>query len=823
MLMVVVPYVSARVIDGYVQTPIDDDDTFSISGWACLVGNPSSISVSILAGDSRSNAKTIKSLPAQNQSENAVKERCQSDGNHRFTITLAKGDITQFSGKKLFIKAKSGINSYWLPSVTQAFFPESKSTRLIGHVQAPKGDHLSFSISGWGCGVESEKPIYANLYIGKTLQGAKKVFSVLADGRSEDEVRNRCQTSAHHRFSFKFPQSLVYEYSGQKIFVQLEGSGRDKWVDDKGRYHIPTYPISVMRGRLDGIKDANGGYFASGWSCQTNVDAPVRVRVFTRDSNNRVVNLVQGAIANTVAEQGVADACRNQRGRNRFRVKLPNDVVNKYAGSPIWVESSAVYGSGKAVIKNSGNVNIPFIPPRSRLSSNKPNIIVFFTDDQGYADLGIQDVLFDVKTPRIDALAQNGARFTQGYVTAPQCSPSRAALLTGRHQARFGMDENQYIPMDINEVTIASKIREQGYVTGMFGKWHLEITASSNEWGLKNYPEVQPFRPNQVPLSVRHDYYPHKRGFDEMIAGYSGTYLRNVDTRGKIVPVAVHRSKQFRVDLVSDASTTFIDKHWEHPFFLYVSYYAPHVPLEATQKYLAQLPKNMPLRRRYALAMLASIDHGVGRVVDKLNSYSLLENTLILFISDNGAPLGDDMTDSPITNTREAWNGSRNDPFVGEKGMLSEGALRVPYIAHWPKRIPPGLEIDVPVSTLDAAYTVTKASGESDLKNFECLDLIALIDGLDEPFINRPLYWRFSHQRAIRQGDWKYMQVGTQREYLFDMTQPEPEQNNLINSYPDIASELKAKYWNWSNQMQRPELLLDIPEPFKKRVDLFLP
>jgi arylsulfatase A-like enzyme len=308
-----------------------------------------------------------------------------------------------------------------------------------------------------------------------------------------------------------------------------------------------------------------------------------------------------------------------------------------------------------------------------------------------------------------------------------------------------------------------------------------------------------------------------------MIAGYSGTYLRNVDTRGKIVPVAVHRSKQFRVDLVSDASTTFIDKHWEHPFFLYVSYYAPHVPLEATQKYLAQLPKNMPLRRRYALAMLASIDHGVGRVVDKLNSYSLLENTLILFISDNGAPLGDDMTDSPITNTREAWNGSRNDPFVGEKGMLSEGALRVPYIAHWPKRIPPGLEIDVPVSTLDAAYTVTKASGESDLKNFEGLDLIALIDGLDEPFINRPLYWRFSHQRAIRQGDWKYMQVGTQREYLFDMTQPEPEQNNLINSYPDIASELKAKYWNWSNQMQRPELLLDIPEPFKKRVDLFLP
>ena len=448
---------------------------------------------------------------------------------------------------------------------------------------------------------------------------------------------------------------------------------------------------------------------------------------------------------------------------------------------------------------------------------------MFFTDDQGFADLGVHDVLDDIETPNIDQLANNGALFTQGYVTAPQCSPSRAAMITGIHQSRFRMDENRHIPMTLEVETLAQKFKREGYTTAMLGKWHLEVMNNSGEWFENNYPEIVPRRAAEVPQEVRNQYYPHERGFDYVFAGYTRSFLRNMNERGRLIELERHVNEDFRVDLVCDAATTFIDKNWLKPFYMHVAHYAPHVPMEATQKYLERFDKDMPQRRRYALAMMAAIDDGVGQVVKKLKDYNLLDNTIILFISDNGAPLGDDMTDALLSNSREAWNGSRNDPFTGEKGMLTEGALRVPFIMHWPDKIPPNTVINPPVSSLDAGYTTVKAAGVTDLGELDGLDLMPLIAGDTTGFDTRAQYWRFYFQRAIRLGNWKYMQAGIEREYLFDMTKAEPESVNYINDYPEIAADLRNRYWQWAAQMPRPEPLVEIPAPFAERVDLFLP
>ena len=352
----------------------------------------------------------------------------------------------------------------------------------------------------------------------------------------------------------------------------------------------------------------------------------------------------------------------------------------------------------------------------------KPNIIVIYTDDHGYADLGIQGQKSDVKTPHIDQLARDGVRMTSGYVTAPQCAPSRAGMLTGRYQQRFGLDENHNIPLPLEETIIPQRLKKAGYATGMTGKWHLEPGHIDKEWIAKNIPELvgKKITHEDIPFSKILPYMTSERGFDDCFQGSMSNYWTNYDLKGNTIEKQRIFDKRFRLDVQSDAAVTFIDRNHEKPFFFYLAYYGPHVPLEANEKYLSRFPGEMPERRRLALAMLSAIDDGVGRIRETLRKYSIDKNTIIFFISDNGAQLGRTKKDAPSS----AWNGSLNEPLVGEKRMLSEGGIRVPYIVSWPNVLPKGIVYDKMVSSLDVAATSIASAGLAPSNELDGVNLV---------------------------------------------------------------------------------------------------
>lgn len=436
---------------------------------------------------------------------------------------------------------------------------------------------------------------------------------------------------------------------------------------------------------------------------------------------------------------------------------------------------------------------------------DRPNIIFIFTDDHGYADLGAHGVVDDIQTPNLDQLAAEGTLMSAGYVTSPQCTPSRAGLMSGRYQQSFGVDDNRYTPMPLEQETIAEKLISVGYKTGMAGKWHLEIDANSSVWYETIYkPGAENvFSPVDIPIEERLKYYPENRGFQDTFFGYEDKYRANYSLNGESIPATTIVDERFRVDVVTDASTAFIDRHKNELFFLYVAYYAPHVPLEATEKYLSRFPGEMPERRRYALAMLAAIDDGVGEIVASLEEYGIDDNTIIFFMSDNGAPLAMTKADvKPVSERGRTWDGSLNDPWVGEKGMLTEGALRVPYIVNWKGHVPEGSIYPEPVSTLDASATAAALAGLTPTD----LDGVNLLPYINNPDVkpDRALFWKFWRQTAVRRGDWKFLKTGNEGEYLFDMSQDDPEKTNLIDANPQIAAELKQDLTSWAEQLVRP-------------------
>lgn len=445
-------------------------------------------------------------------------------------------------------------------------------------------------------------------------------------------------------------------------------------------------------------------------------------------------------------------------------------------------------------------------------TSDLPNIIFIFTDDHGYADLGAQGVVSDLKTPHLDQLAKTGVRMTSGYVTAPQCTPSRAALMTGRYQQKFGVEDNNYSPMPLSQATLAEKLSAIGYKTGIMGKWHLDVNGASKLW----YDEVYapgssvPFNENTIPLEEKLKYYPESRGFQDNFVGYSTNYRANFTLSGQSISPQNVRDNRFRVDVITEAATTFIDRHKADPFFMYVPYYAPHVPLEATREYLDLFPGPMPERRRYALAMLAAVDAGVGRMVQKLESYGIDDDTLIVFMGDNGAALNLTKADvlpvaaSTDPQGRSVWNGSLNDPWVGEKGMLSEGGIRVPFLMRWKSHLPEGLVYNEPVISIDASTTAAALAGLSTAE----MDGINLVPYLKNTTSkpNRALYWRFMQQSAVRQGKWKYLRTADEGEYLFDLTSDQHEQVNLLTQHPAIAKSMHTQLTTWSATLKTPGL-----------------
>ena len=435
-------------------------------------------------------------------------------------------------------------------------------------------------------------------------------------------------------------------------------------------------------------------------------------------------------------------------------------------------------------------------------SGRRPNIIVIFADDQGYADLGCQGQLDDVHTPHLDRVAREGVRCAAGYITAPQCSPSRAGLLTGRYQQRFGLNHIPDCPLPLKETTLADRLQGAGYVTGMVGKWHLEPNRLSWGWAQTALPKDSVTKKDNVPVpwEKAQPYYPGNRGFSEFFKGEMRRYYANYGLDGGgLAPDGVWiDDKRFRVDVQSDAAVAFIKRHQDEPFFLYLAFFAPHTPLEADDRYLARFPGEMPERRRYALAMIAAMDDGVGRILDTLGALGLDEDTLVVYTSDNGAPLKLTRPDNPVTSDPGGWDGSLNDPWVGEKGMLSEGGIRVPFLFRWKGMLPENQVYGEPVSSLDLAATAAALAGLPPDPALDGINLMPYLTGdcVDPP--SRALYWRFWNQAAIRKGRWKYLQAGQTERFLFDLDSPEHETRNLLEELPGKAQAMKAELEAWS-------------------------
>ena len=397
----------------------------------------------------------------------------------------------------------------------------------------------------------------------------------------------------------------------------------------------------------------------------------------------------------------------------------------------------------------------------------KPNFIVIYTDDHGYSDLSIQGIKTDIKTPNIDKLAHNGVLMESGYSTAPQCVPSRGGIITGRFQSRFGLELNGDSLDGFNkQITIAERLKTAGYATGMSGKWHLGPVTQITQHGF--------------------DYVYYKNSKNRGVA--------NFNFQGKSFPLAPENTKMYHIDACSKAATTFIEMHKNKPFFFYLAYRAPHVPLDATQKYLDRFPGDMPERRRQALAMLSAVDDGVGEIMKTLDKNNLTENTVIFIIGDNGAPLKITKEDKP--GGGPGWDGSLNDPLNGEKGTLIEGGIRTPFVVYWKDKLVNGI-YKHPVSAMDFAATAIELAGLTKDDKLDGVNLIPFLNGKKTGAPHDKLCWRWGGQSAIRKGKWKFLK-GDKREYLFNLNNDIEEKNDLLLKHPEIASQLKKELLVWS-------------------------
>ena len=404
------------------------------------------------------------------------------------------------------------------------------------------------------------------------------------------------------------------------------------------------------------------------------------------------------------------------------------------------------------------------------LSSNaaQPNIVIFYADDLGWGELGCQGFTKDIPTPHIDSLAKNGLRFTNGYVAATYCSPSRAGLMTGRYPTRFGHEFNTVantVGLRSDQTTIATRLKTLGYATIAVGKWHLG-----------NQPENRPT----------------KRGFDEFYGTLNNTPFFHptnfIDSRISNDVREVTDDTFYTTDAYADRSLDWLEKNKNKPWFLYLPFNAQHAPLQAPKKYLERFPKITDEKRQLFAAMLASMDDAIGRVMGKIRALGQEENTLVFFISDNGGPT--------------ASTTSGNGPLRGFKMTTFEGGPRVPFIAQWKGKIPAGKTYDLPVMNLDVLPTaIIAAGGKTDPSwQLDGVDLMPYLTGKQTSRPHQTLYWRYGPQWAIRHGDLKLVvsKGGSGQPELYDLATDIGESKDLASAQPAKVKELQALWDKWS-------------------------
>ena len=426
----------------------------------------------------------------------------------------------------------------------------------------------------------------------------------------------------------------------------------------------------------------------------------------------------------------------------------------------------------------------------------QPNVVFIVADDLGFGELGCQGNP-QIPTPHIDSIASNGVRFTDGYVSAPFCCPSRAGFLTGRYQTRFGHELNATgrqnldprVGLPAGEKTMGDHLRRLGYATGAFGKWHLGGTAQ---------------------------FHPQRRGFDEFFGflheghffvppPYKGVTTRlrsneppyddeNFLLRGE----KVVEEKEYLTQAFTREALSFIDRNRSRPFFLYLPYNAVHSPMQALTADMRRFNGIGDEHRQVFAAMLASLDDGVGAVLGKLREHGLEQDTLVFFISDNGGP------------TAELTSG--NGPLRGGKGQLFEGGIRVPFLAQWRGRIPGGQVVSEPVSSLDILPTAVAAAGGAPFAPgaSDGVNLLPLLSKQASSLGRKNLFWRHGASSALRQGRWKLVKQRDRGDAndayrLFDLASDLGEKNDLAAREPAVARELLAE-WERINREMAPAL-----------------
>ncbi len=434
--------------------------------------------------------------------------------------------------------------------------------------------------------------------------------------------------------------------------------------------------------------------------------------------------------------------------------------------------------------------------PPPPLATNRPNVIIIFTDDHGYTDLGLHGIDSNLKTPTLDALAAGGALMVSGYSTAPQCVPSRSGILSGRIQNTFGTNGNgDDIPFPLAVPTIATRLSALGYKTGMIGKWHVSPRAEVTD--------------EQLLPHTRYDYDPGRRGFGDFWDGAMNTYDINFDLNGNTVPEQEISDARNRVIVHGEAAQAFIARHPAEPFFLYLAIYGPHLPrISTTDNYYINFPAvdyphygaEMDDIRRMGLALVQAIDDAVAGVMAKLRELGLEENTLILFAGDNGAqPKFFDEVGG--NNSLTSWNGSENVPLRGEKGSLWEGGIKVPMFAYWKNHIPANQWIPEYVTTLDFTATTLKLAGGSIPPEFEGTDILPRLTGETDRIARaKPMFWHWGREIAMRKGDWKVHRIG-KRYQLFNLANDPNELYDLKNQLPAKYTAMQSEMMAWFNAL----------------------
>jgi arylsulfatase A-like enzyme len=405
------------------------------------------------------------------------------------------------------------------------------------------------------------------------------------------------------------------------------------------------------------------------------------------------------------------------------------------------------------------------------------NVVLLVADDLGYADLGAHGSSV-IPTPSLDALAAAGVVFTDAYVTASTCSPSRAALLTGRYQHRYGLEFNPGLPeaaheegqgLDLSAVTMAEVLRDSGYATGAIGKWH---------------------------LGSQDRFHPLERGFDEFFGIRIGGHpYFPIDVADREPWETMQRGwdrivePEYLTDAFAREAASFIERQRAAPFFLYVAFNAVHLPLEAPEEYLQRFEDVADPDRRIYYAMTSALDDAVGAILATLERKGLAEDTLVIFTNDHGGVVGR----------------GDNTPLRGGKRLLFEGGIRVPLFLRWPGVTTPGARHGDAVSSLDLFPTILAAADVEPPPRLalDGQNLAPYLLGTQLGSTHEALFWRDGSNRAVRRGDWKLVQAGD-FVWLFDLASDPGEHTNLAAAHPDVVDDLLDSFSSWERDVLPP-------------------